>query len=234
MGPTIAGIVAAELGIDHILVPSNPGTFSAQGMLVTDVYQEWSLTRITPVDGATPSELDAIFTEMEAKALRALAREHFPLERLQTLRRAGMRYRGQSYEVTVSVPSLNGPDDLTDLVQGFHAAHQRRYGHMAEAEAVEIVNFQVTGVGQIPKAKMKMFDNSVVEATSAQIRRAHFNAFDARDVEVLRRSQLAPGTRIEGPTIIEEQTSTTVLYPGQRANVDPYLNIEIELSGAKS
>jgi N-methylhydantoinase A len=234
MGPTIAGIVAAELGIDHILVPSNPGTFSAQGMLVTDVYQEWSLTCITPVDGAAASELDAIFTEMEAKALQELAQEQFPRERLQTLRRAGMRYRGQSYEVTVPVPSLNGPDDLVNLVQRFHAAHQRRYGHMAEAEAVEIVNFQVTGVGQIPKAKIKMFNNAVVEATPPEIRRAHFNAFDARDVEVLHRSQLSPGARIEGPTIIEEQTSTTVLYPGQRAQVDRYLNIEIELSSAKS
>jgi N-methylhydantoinase A len=234
MGPTIAGIVAAELGINHVLVPSNPGTFSAQGMLVTDVYQEWSLTRITLVDGATPSELDAIFIEMEAKALKELAREQFPRERLQTLRRAGMRYRGQSYEVTVPVPSLNRPDDLADLVQRFHSAHQRRYGHMAEAEVVEIVNFQVTAVGQIPKAEMKIFDKASAEATPPQIRQVHFNAFDACDVEVVRRSQLSPGARIEGPTIIEEQTSTTVLYPGQHAKVDPYLNIEFELSGAKS
>jgi N-methylhydantoinase A len=234
MGPTIAGIVAAELGIDHILVPRNPGTFSAHGMLVTDVYQERSLTRIIPVDDATAGEFDAIFTEMEAKALQELAQEQFPRERLQTLRRAGMRYRGQSYEVIVPVPNLNGPNDLTDLVKSFHAAHQRRYGHMAEAEAVEIVNFQVTGVGRIPKAEMKIFDKAVAEATPPQIRRAHFNAFDASDVEVLHRSQLSPGARIEGPTIIEEQTSTTVLYPGQRAKVDPYLNIEIELSGTKS
>jgi N-methylhydantoinase A len=171
---------------------------------------------------------------MEAKALQELAQEQFPRERLQTLRRVGMRYRGQSYEVIVPVPNLNGPNDLTDLVKSFHAAHQRRYGHMAEAEAVEIVNFQVTGVGRIPKAEMKIFDKAVAEATPPQIRRAHFNAFDASDVEVLHRSQLSPGARIEGPTIIEEQTSTTVLYPGQRAKVDPYLNIEIELSGTKS
>jgi N-methylhydantoinase A len=78
-------------------------------------------------------------------------REHFPPERLLTRRHAGMRYRGQSYEVSVSVQRLRGPDDLGDLISRFHDAHQRRYGHMAEIEAVEIVNFQVTAVGLIPK-----------------------------------------------------------------------------------
>jgi N-methylhydantoinase A len=229
MGPTIAGMIAAELGIGRILVPRDPGTFSAHGMLVTDVHQVRSLTRITPVDGATAGELDAIFAEMESAALQDLMQEQFPRERLQTRRHAGMRYRGQSYEVAVPVPSMNGPDDMTDLVRRFHAAHQRRYGHMAQAEAVEIVNFQVTAVGLIPKPAMKTFDNVVAEAKPHQVRQAYFNAADACDVPVLRRSLLQPGTRIEGPAVIEEQTSTTVLYPGQRAKVDPYLNIEVEL-----
>ena len=116
MGPTIAGMIAAELGIARILIPRDPGTFSAHGMLVTDVQQERSRTRITPVEATTPAELDAIFAEMEAAALADLMQEQFPRERLQTRRHAGMRYRGQSYEVSVPVPSLRGPDDLADLV----------------------------------------------------------------------------------------------------------------------
>ena len=234
MGPTIAGLIAAELGIGRILIPRDPGTFSAHGMLVTDVHQERSLTRITPLDGATPVELEAIFAGMEAQALDDLMREQFPRERLQTRRHAGMRYRGQSYEVAVPVPSLRGPADLTDLVTRFHAAHQRRYGHMAQAEAVEIVNFQVTAIGLIPKPAPKTFEPPAPEATpqrAAKMRRAYFNAADACDVPVWQRGVLSPGARIEGPAIIEEKTSTTVLYPGQRAQVDPYLNIEVELLG---
>jgi N-methylhydantoinase A len=231
MGPTIAGMVAAELGIGRILVPRDPGAFSAHGMLVTDVHQERSLTRITAVDATTAPALDAIFAEMETAALQELLREQFPRERLETRRHAGMRYRGQSYEVAVPVPRLDGPDDLADLVRRFHDAHRRRYGHMAEAEAVEIVNFQVTAVGLIPKPVMKTFDKAPGEATPPEVRRAYFSASDARDVPVLRRDTLAPGTRIAGPAIIEEKTSTTVLYPGQRAEVDSYLNIEVELPG---
>jgi N-methylhydantoinase A len=234
MGPTIAGLIAAELGIGRILIPRDPGTFSAHGMLVTDVRQERSITRITPLDGATLAELDAIFTGMEAGAVEDLLREQFPRERVHLLRRAGMRYRGQSYEVAVPVSDLRAPEDMAELIRRFHDAHRRRYGHMAQAEAVEIVNFQVTAIGLIPKPVVKTFDapaaGSTAKAAAPVLRRAYFNGSDPCDVPVLRRDALPPAARIEGPAIIEEKTSTIVLYPGQRAEVDAYLNVEIEVS----
>ena len=232
MGPTIAGMIAAELGIGRILIPRDPGTFSAYGMLVTDVRQERSLTRITPLETATPAALDAIFAEMEAAAAEDLLREQFPPQRVQTHRRAGMRYRGQSYEVMVPVARLRAPAEMAVLIDRFHDAHRRRYGHMAQAEAVEIVNFQVTAVGLIPKPAVEMFDpppQSRAQAAPDAIRRVCFSAADACEAPVFRRSTLSPGARIEGPAIIEEKTSTTVLYPGQRAQLDRYLNIEVEL-----
>jgi N-methylhydantoinase A len=229
VGPTIAGMIAAELGIGRILIPRDPGTFSAHGMLVTDVHQERSLTRITPVDGTMPAEVDAIFAEMETAALEDLMREQFPRERLLAHRHAGIRYRGQSYEVTVPVPRLRGPQDMADLITRFHGAHQRRYGHMAQAEAVEIVNFQVTAVALIAKPALKTFERTDAPAKPPETRQAYFSTGDARAVPVFRRSTLQPGMRIEGPAILEEKTSTTVLYPGQRADVDEYLNVEVEL-----
>jgi N-methylhydantoinase A len=229
MGPTIGGLVAAELGIGRILVPSDPGTFSAHGMLVTDVQQARSLTRITPVDGTTAAQLDAIFAGMEAAALQELLQEQFPRERLETRRHAGMRYRGQSYEVTVPVPQLRDAADIADLVRRFHDAHQRRYGHMAEAEAVEIVNFQVAAVGLIPKPAMLRCDKTDAQAKPHTTRQAHFSAGDAHEVPVFHRSALQPGLGIEGPAIVEEKTSTTVLYPGQVGTIDEYLNIVVEL-----
>ncbi len=230
MGPAIAGIIAAELGIARILIPRDPGTFSAYGMLVTDVQQHKTLTHILPLDEASPAQLDAVFVDLEKQALGELMQENFPRERLWTRRQAGMRYRGQSYEVPVEVRSLSGPRDLPDLIGRFHAAHARRYGHMAQAEAVEIVNFQVTAIAPIPKPRLKTSEASKgAVATSPNIRRAYFNATQACDVPVWRRTDLPPGMRIEGPAIIEEKTSTIVLYPAQHAEVDSYLNIEIGL-----
>ena len=229
MGPTIVGLIAAELGIGRILVPRDPGAFSAYGMLVTDVQQTRSITRITPLDGASPAALDAVFADIAAAARDELRLEGFSDERLLTRRSAGMRYRGQSYEVSVPVTELRSADDVAALQQRFHAAHQRRYGHMAQAEAVEIVNFSVTAVGVIPKPELTPSD---VPATStppvpSATRRAFFDAGEASTVPVFRRESLKPGARIDGPAVFEEKTSTIVLYPGQRAEIDRYLNIEI-------
>jgi N-methylhydantoinase A len=234
MGPTIAGLIAAELGIGRILVPHDPGAFSAYGMLVTDVEQTRSLTRITPLDGASPADLDAVFAEIAAAALDELMREGFARERLVTRRTAGMRYRGQSYEVSVPVGELRSAGDLATLEQHFHAAHQRRYGHMAQAETVEIVNFSVTAAGLIPKPELKAVDppTSTAAPLPAATRFACFNGEEAEMVPVFRRNRLLPGMRIGGPAIIEEATSTAVLYAGQCAEVDRYRNIEITVRPA--
>ena len=103
---------------------------------------------------------------------------------------------------------------------------------MAQAEAVEIVNFQVTAVGTIPKPQSKRFETrkTALPAAPHENRIAYFDGSDATEVPVYRRSALAPGATIEGPAVIEEKTSTTVLYPGQRARVDEYLNIEVAAS----
>jgi N-methylhydantoinase A len=230
MGPTIAGRIARELRIGRILVPRDPGTFSAYGMLVTDVHQTRSLTRITQLDRTEAGELDDIFRAMEAEALADLMREQFPRERLQTLRFAGMRYRGQSYEVTVPVAALAGPDDLAELARRFHDAHHRRYGHMAQSEAVEIVNFQVTGVGVIPKPPLQKFSSGAAgQPQPDETRQAYFGDAGRIALPVFNRHRLKPGAAIEGPAVIDEKTSTTVLYPGQHARIDAFLNIEITL-----
>jgi N-methylhydantoinase A len=234
MGPTIAGRFIGELGIGRILVPCDPGTFSAFGMLVTDVHQTRSLTRITRLDAAKPAELEKTFAEMEQAGLAELLQEKFAREQLTTLRTAGMRYRGQSYEVNVPVSALQTDDDLSALIKRFHEGHRRRYGHMAVSEGVEIVNFQVTAVGKIPKPQFQTIAPQQTQPPAPfETRAAYFGTAGTADVKVFRRSALTPGATIDGPAIIEEKTSTIVIYPGQRARIDGYLNIEIEQKGVE-
>jgi N-methylhydantoinase A len=231
MGPTIAGRFVGELGIGRILVPRDPGTFSAFGMLVSDVQQSRSVTRMTRLDTTDAAQLDKIFADMEEAAVGELLTERFPRGQIATVRTAGMRYRGQSYEVSVPVGAvLHSTADLAALATRFHEAHRRRYGHMAASEAVEIVNFQVTAVGQIPKPKIQEWSvaSDAQLPAPAEKRTVYFSPTDATDVPVFRRAALPAGASIDGPAIIEEKTSTTVLYPGQRARIDGYLNLEIE------
>jgi N-methylhydantoinase A len=230
MGPTIAGRIAGELGVGRIIAPRDPGTFSAWGMLVTDVHQEKSLTRLTALDAARPHDVEKIFVGLEAAAIEDLVQERFPRAALSTMRYAGMRYRGQSYEVVVPAGQLTSDEDLAALAATFHDAHKRRYGHMAEDEVIEIVNFKVVAVGPIDKPDIKPVPLAPDAALPDPIdtRTAYFGAAGECATPVWRRSALTPGMRIEGPAILEEKTSTIVIYPGQRAQIDAFFNCEIE------
>ena len=232
MGPTIAGRIAKELGIGRLLIPADPGTFSAWGMLVTDVHQERSITRITQLDTAAPADIEAIFHDIEDKALADLLREKFPRETLSIVRQAGMRYGGQSYEVAVPVSAINGKDDIEALKQAFHAAHERRYGHKATSETIEIVNFKVTAIGSIPKPVLKKAVPGGRAAEPVEYRQAFFGGDDSVETPVFRRRDLDPSTTINGPAIIDEKTSTVVIYPDQIACVDDYLNLEVTITAA--
>ena len=233
MGPTIAGMIAEELGVRRMLVPADPGAFSAWGMLVTDVHQERSLTRLTSLDDVAPEAVEAIFREMEAAAIADLIDENFTLDRIKAERAAGMRYRGQSYEVNVPVGPIRDGNDLKNLAERFHDAHLRRYGHKATQETIEIVNYRVTGIGVIPKPEMRRVEVSVhVHASPVETREVWFGAAGQLATPVYRRMDLPAGAQIAGPAIIEEKTSTVVLYPAQRARVDEYLNLEIVLEEA--
>lgn len=229
MGPTTACKVAFDLGVRRILIPRDPGTFSAYGMLVTDIQQERSITKLTPLEEATPEVLASMFSALEARVSDDLLRENVSENQLELLRFAGMRYSGQSYEVWVPVTGY-GAHDVKEMVAKFHAAHLRRYGHAADTQAVEIVNFKVVGLGVIPKPKLRSFPQAGGRDAQVENRRpVYFGPGVILETPVYRRVRLEPGMEIAGPAVIEEKTSTTVLYPGQCARVDEYLNIEVEL-----
>jgi N-methylhydantoinase A len=132
------------------------------------------------------------------------------------------------------VNELHNDADLAALAKRFHEAHRRRYGHMAKSEAVEIVNFQVTAIGAIPKPHLRRMAtrDGLQPPIPHETRTAYFNSIDAIQVPVFRRSALSAGAVIDGPAVIEEKTSTTVLYPAQRAEIDGYLNMAITPNSA--
>jgi N-methylhydantoinase A len=140
-----------------------------------------------------------------------------------------MRYRGQSYEVVVAVSDIATRDDLRVLGERFHEAHLRRYGHKATSEAIEIVNYKVTGVGEIPKPEVNTHPLGPGDPPPPMERRAAwFGKAGRLETPVFRRADLRAGMRLAGPAIVEEKTSTVVVYPGQSGRVDEFLNIEID------
>jgi N-methylhydantoinase A len=223
-GPAQSPAVARLLGMKCCLVPPHPGNVSAFGLLAVDWRTDHVATRVTHEDAVDPATLAEIFSRLEAEAVQTLERDGIERPRVRLAREADLRYVGQSMEVRVSGPSR--PVDsgfLQELIANFHAAHRRAFGYdYADRQKVELVNFRVSGFGLIEHARLpKLLSvGSVVPAKKA-LRRVYFDGAWV-DTAVYERAALPPGCRIEGPAVIEEFGSTTVVFPGQFMEADPH------------
>ncbi len=220
-GPMHACALAEELEMREIVVPPSPGMFSALGLLTADLFHDHSRALVGRVDEITPEEIEGLFEEMEAAGRETLLREGLDSGSMSFRRQLDLRYLGQSYELSIDVPDDDRVDVLRRGVEDFHARHSEIYGYGAEDEPVELVNVRVRAVGGIPQPQLR--DWAPVKTTSPSHRDVYFEASDSwHSTPVYDRKSMAQGASIEGPAIIEQYDSTTVVYPGWRVDVDKY------------
>ncbi len=224
-GPMHAALIAEEVDIPRVVIPTAPGNFSAFGSLISDLRRNYVRTRLLGTRTTTFAEVEAIFADLEHEAREDLTREGIPPDRISVLRALGMRYVGQSWELLVRVP--DGADSVGALEEAFHQAHERRYGH-ASRNAAEIVNFRLTGVGHIPKPAVLPWS---VGGDLAGARRAERPVyFDGAFVPapVYWRERLPARVRFAGPAIVEEMGATTVVPPGWSGTVGTWGELVLE------
>lgn len=221
-GPMAAAFLAEELGIAEVLIPRFPGTFSAWGMLQTDLRHDLTRSFFRPLETVDMAEAAATFGSLEREGLESMLAEGVDRGDIAFQRSADMRYVGQEY--TINVP-VTVEATLAVMAADFHDEHRRRHGHANTAAPVEFVNLRVAAFGIVPK-----HDNPPElrrggrEAAAAAERSAVFSGV-ARRARVFVREDLCAGFSAEGPVIIEEQSATTVVPPGWRAEVDVQGNI---------
>ena len=232
-GPLFACDIALELEIPRVLVPPHPGITSATGLLATDLQHEYVATERHAMKTLDRDRLAARFDELAAEAVAQLAADRVPPERRLMLRLADCRYAGQGYEVRFEVPS-GAIDDawVADLKEGFHAAHEREYGHRFDAE-IEIVNIRVAGIGRIEELSWADIESGGGDPGAAKTveRQVIFDVggrAEARLTPFFDRDRLHAGDQIAGPAIIEQYDSTTVVPPGLVAEIDRHGNIVID------
>jgi len=233
-GPVAAGRLAAELGIPRVLVPIVPGATSAMGLLMSDVRRGYVRSRLGLVDRVDPAEANGLYAELREKAIAELTAEGFAAEEIGLEYYLDMRYAGQGYELTV--PGVEVPVDaaqLGRLRERFDSLHERLHGHQAPAAPVEAVNYRLVAVVSVPKVELRTAEPSgePVEAARAGARPVYFGELGRFvDCPVYDRTRLQPGHRLEGPAIVQQLDSTTVVYPGQSASVDRYLNLIVHIA----
>ncbi len=223
-GPAQSPAVMDLLNMEACIVPLNPGNLSAFGLLAVDWRTDQILTKVMHQDAADLREIAGIYAGLERKAQETLERDGIEASRMKFQREADVRYAGQSMEVRVPAPG--GAVDrgfLDRLIDAFHAAHKRTFGYnYAGQQKVELVNFCVSGFGLIERPQIpKLAARAGTTPVRKSVRPVYFDgAF--RDTPVYDRAALSPGVTLEGPAVVEEFGSTTVVFPGQALEVDPH------------
>jgi N-methylhydantoinase A len=206
------------------VVPPFPGTFSAWGMLLTEPRIDRVRTRVLPLASTPAAELERLFAESEAEAIAALTAQGFAAADIPPPRRGlDMRYHGQEH--TVEVPIAGSEALATEsLTAAFHERHRRRYTFALEDTPVEIVNIRVTATASIARPALGASSGSGAADPLKGTRLVHFGDGPLQ-TRVYDRSLLPAGFAGEGPAIVEEPSTTTVVHPGQRFSVDEAGNL---------
>jgi N-methylhydantoinase A len=223
-GAMHAAALATELHVGTVIVPPAPAHFSAWGMLMTDPMQDFIQTALTSAKPENQERIASIFADMEAEARQFFANAGYDGGQVTTERYGDMRYHGQEHTVQVPFPA-----DLVDVDAvnaAFHALHERAYTFRLESPT-EIVNFHLVARVAIPKPSL----TGTVTTGSGRPKGRRLVDFDESgrlETTIYERADLIPGEPVEGPAVIEEPASTTVIHPGQRVMVDSIGNLRIE------
>jgi N-methylhydantoinase A len=196
--------LAEELGMSIVLIPRAGGVLSALGLAISDLRRDYVAPLFGNVDALSPARLNEAWDALAECARADLAQPQ--LERL-----ADLRYRGQSYELTVAGTT---PEAVTDA---FHAAHERRYGHRDD-EIVEIVNVRL--VATVPGDKPDIVEPEPTAAEARTGRRGVLVAGARIEADVFDRNLMGRGSTVSGPAVVEFSESTCLVRPGWTGVVD--------------
>ncbi|WCB91494.1 Acetophenone carboxylase gamma subunit [Baekduia alba] len=225
-GPLYAAELARELGIGTVLIPTHPGLFSSLGVLVADIERQ----EVSPWSGDWDDHaaVEARYAELQRTGTGVLLANGHAADEIVTERIADLRYRGQRSELRVS--TRGGTVDaevLDDLRQRFHVAHERTYGRRAADALVELVNLRVRCTAPNP-VELAAFDQpDSAEDREPQVRLCYFGAEHGTVETPVRTRAHLSNTPLDGPMIVEDMDSTTVVPPGATCRLDAVRNIVI-------
>ena len=231
-GPVHAWAVGRILKVPRVLVPFGAGAISAWGLLVAPLAFDFVRTASQRLDQADWSQINRLFEEMEAEGREILKGAGIATADITFRRTAEMRYVGQGHEVEVEVPRETlGASSLGELTSRFETSYRTLYSRTPLGVSIEALNWRLVVMGPRPDISMSASDprtESRLDPIKTR-RPAYFpEANGYVETPVYDRYRLVAGQRFEGPAIIEERESTTVIGPRARISVDARLNLLAE------
>jgi N-methylhydantoinase A len=232
-GPMLGGLLARELGMREVLVPTAPGVLSALGGLIADIRNDFLETVYADLDAPSLPGLLASFARLEEEAMRWLRDEQGFAGDATLLPAAEMRYRGQSFEIEVQLQRewLAG-GDLGAIAEAFHQAHERLYGHADRAAPIQAIALRMVVAGAVPVPRFP--EQARVSGPPEAMGEAEvFLDGASRRALLYRREALRHGHRFAGPCIVMQEDCTTCIPPGTAGEVDRFGNLRLGVAAPR-
>ncbi len=230
-GPVHAFGVAKLLNVRRLIIPVGAGVTSALGFLVSPVASEKIHSFIGELDSLDWNEVNTFLSDMEQDGYQFLNQSGIDKKDAIVERIVEMRYAGQGHEITIELPEGKlGADSISEIERRFKKEYEFRYNRSIEGMALEMVTWRVVVQGPIPEMNVKQFSTTAsdVEAYKGK-RKVYFEETGYLDCPVYDRYALKPNEKFDGPAIIEETESTTVIGINSTVQVDKDKNIIIDL-----
>lgn len=235
-GPLHAAAIARELQIPQVMIPPHPGVASALGLLVGDIKHDFVRAYLTPTDKITIETIDNILKRFRKEGAALLQAEHVAPSDMEFIAQIDMRFQGQSHELTINMPNPTDVDQerlILQLHSHFCEEHQRVHGFADRREPSELVNVRLTAIGKIRRPSLPTFSDSGPDSSAAITAQRDVcfpNETSPLKCTIYNREVLSAGNHIQGPAIVEEYDSTTLIPPDFIAIVDPTGNMILSAS----
>lgn len=227
-GPLHGAHLAKDMDIPTIIVPPYPGVAAAMGCLLVDVRHDISKTYVKNVEDVSIEELENEFIGMEKEAEQLLEEEGVGNNHSTLVRYLDMRYKGQWR--SLAIPVSDNLQSLNEVLEGFHQEHEREFAFSDRQQLIEIFGLRVTAIGTVPKPEFPKYGPSGnLEDAVKEVREVYFDGTYI-PTKVYHREKLPVLSEIQGPAIVDQLDTTTVIPPDFTAKVDVYKNLIISVN----
>ncbi len=232
-GPAHAGRLAEALGVSKVLIPKIASVFCSFGAVVADIRHDYSMAYRARFSELSHNKLTRLYVEMERKAFEDLKTEGIAEGDVHIVRTADARYLGQAHDCTITIPRYHQitEEEIAEIEEIFHGEHKRRYTFEDRWSGCELINLGVTAHGMRPGVKMAASqlqqDRNPEQAKKGE-RKALFEEYDKPvETPVYDGGKIQTGTVIKGPAVVEEETTTIVVFPRWQLHLDTYANVYV-------
>ncbi|KIL11743.1 hydantoinase/oxoprolinase family protein [Bacillus safensis] len=234
-GPVVANFLAREIHAKNVVVPPSPGTLCALGALTADFIHDAVLSKKICLQDYSINQLKQDYEKLSRKATDWVSQQNIQhINQTSILLLADARYQGQAFEIELplSINWLKQEQDIHQLIEAFHKLHQRQYGHRDDQARIEFTHLRVRVIGETPPLPFSPVHESSGQSLKPNEYRRIFIEEKEYKASVYNRDTLSVGSIINGPAVIEQDDTTTLILPNWTGSIDPSGNLVISKEAA--